>query len=333
MILIVSQDAYDASTNDLIDWLNYLNLDFVRINGIDLFNNLKFSIKDNEFALEINGFLTKPSQFKAIWIRRWLSLDNFHDILLDSTKSENVELSTKINGHLNKEMQYLIKFVYDFLKQSKSVINGNSLLEISKLEVLRTACEVGFKIPDTYIVTKKSEVLKLLSDCPEKKFITKAINNVGHIKMGNSLYLGYTQDLILSNIEHDNFGPTLIQERIDKNFEIRSFFIGDKIYSMAIFSQESKKTSIDFRQYDRDLPNRNCPYKLDVHHEGLILKLARKNNLNTGSVDLIMSKNGEINFLEINPEGQYGMVGMPCNYNLDYEIAKYLSNETPMTEL
>ena len=47
-------------------------------------------------------------------------------------------------------------------------------------------------------------------------------------------------------------------------------------------------------------------------------------NLNCGSVDMIVDKNGEYVFLEINPVGQYGMVNEPCNYNLDHLIANYL---------
>ncbi len=44
-------------------------------------------------------------------------------------------------------------------------------------------------------------------------------------------------------------------------------------------------------------------------------------NLNCGSVDLIKDKDGNYIFLEVNPNGQYGMVDAPCNFNLNEKIA------------
>jgi D-alanine-D-alanine ligase-like ATP-grasp enzyme len=48
--------------------------------------------------------------------------------------------------------------------------------------------------------------------------------------------------------------------------------------------------------------------------------------LNTGSIDLIVNTTGEYIFLEVNPVGQFGMVSSPCNYYLEREIARFLSN-------
>ena len=47
----------------------------------------------------------------------------------------------------------------------------------------------------------------------------------------------------------------------------------------------------------------------------------QKLDLETGSIDLIKSTNGEYYFLEINPNGQFGMTSYPCNYNLEEKVA------------
>ena len=47
-------------------------------------------------------------------------------------------------------------------------------------------------------------------------------------------------------------------------------------------------------------------------------------SLNTGSIDLIYSKNNEYIFLEVNPVGQFGFLSLMTNQNLFYEIAKIL---------
>jgi len=93
---------------------------------------------------------------------------------------------------------------------------------------------------------------------------------------------------------------------------------------MAIFSQKNNQTSIDFRKYDSQIPNRTIPYKLPVWVEKQLTSLFHKLGLNTGSVDLILTPNEEYVFLEINPVGQFGMVSYPCNYYLEKEVAKLL---------
>ena len=96
---------------------------------------------------------------------------------------------------------------------------------------------------------------------------------------------------------------------------------------MAIFSQNNEKTKIDFRNYDRDLPNRTEPYTLPFDVEEKICKMMNALKLNTGSLDLIKSRNNEFVFLEVNPSGQFGMTAFPCNYPLHKEVSDYLIKE------
>lgn len=46
--------------------------------------------------------------------------------------------------------------------------------------------------------------------------------------------------------------------------------------------------------------------------------------LNTGSLDFIIDVNDRIIFLEVNSEGQFGMVDFPCNYGIHKRIAEIL---------
>lgn len=50
----------------------------------------------------------------------------------------------------------------------------------------------------------------------------------------------------------------------------------------------------------------------------------KKMNLDTGSIDMIVTPELEYVFLEVNPVGQYDMVSVPCNYHLHSKIAKIL---------
>ena len=95
---------------------------------------------------------------------------------------------------------------------------------------------------------------------------------------------------------------------------------------MAIFSQEDKQTVIDFRNYNDQIPNRYVPYKLPHNIEDKIDKFMHKMNLDTGSIDMIVTPDLKYIFLEVNPVGQYDMVSVPCNYYLHKKIAQTISN-------
>jgi hypothetical protein len=66
---------------------------------------------------------------------------------------------------------------------------------------------------------------------------------------------------------------------------------------------------------------------LPKHIEEKLILIMDRMSFNTGSIDMIYDLEGNYIFLEINPVGQYGMTSVPCNYNLDFEIAKSLMNE------
>jgi glutathione synthase/RimK-type ligase-like ATP-grasp enzyme len=123
-----------------------------------------------------------------------------------------------------------------------------------------------------------------------------------------------------------NFAPTMFQEYIKKDFEVRVFFFLDRIYSMAIFSQLDKKTSIDFRNYNRKKPNRFVPFILESEILSKIKKFIEVKGIRSGSIDLIFSKKQEYIFLELNPQGQFNWLSEYCNYHIEKEIAEMLIN-------
>lgn len=118
----------------------------------------------------------------------------------------------------------------------------------------------------------------------------------------------------------------MFQQKIDKNLEIRAFYLDGRCYSMAICSSFDKQTQVDYRRYNDVKPNRKVPYCLPSHIEKNIDALMKKLKLNCGSLDLILDNNGVYYYLEVNPVGQFGMVSFPCNYNLEKIIAEYLSD-------
>lgn len=157
------------------------------------------------------------------------------------------------------------------------------------------------------------------------QIIIKPISNAIFFKKDQKVHSMYTTRVtkkIISNMP-EYFFPILVQHEIKKDFEIRTFYLDEKFYSAAIISQNDSQTSVDFRNYNFDNPNRIIPYKIPDEIECKLKCIMKELNLETGSIDMIYSNN-KYYFLEINPMGQYDMISAPCNLMLPKHIAFFL---------
>lgn len=318
-MIIIFSESDDRSTTEVMKWLRFLNAKKIkRINEDEQhfhFSVKIFNEKNNEVTLKFNGEYIPLDDIKSVWFRRshYNSINN--EIIAEINNF--TELKKEIYNFLIKENSVLKSVLWNLMYKKRNI--GNPVLQnLNKIIVLEEAKIQGIKIPHT-VINYEKEILNY-------SFITKALSDSPNWQIMNSQlnFKTYELDAEKYNNINGQFFPNLIQEKIEKLFEIRTFYLQGKFFSMAIFSQENEKTKVDFRNYDRLNPNRNVPFKLPKSEEKKIDKLMKKMNLNSGSIDIIYSKNHEYIFLEINPVGQYDMVSYPCNYYLHKLIAEIL---------
>lgn len=318
MVLIISSED-DQSTNDVIDWLRYFKIKYIRISHLDIINYKNLIVNNNEFDVEllINGLSYKLTEFNFFWYRR-----SFLNLQLKELEI-NSPVSYELKKHIYNEAQEIHRIVKRYI-ESRSINKHNDIF-INKLEVLKKAAEIGIKIPKTIVTNNKEELIRFLNE--NKNVITKNISQGVFIKHKNSYLTSSTNvidDYILNNIP-ENFHFMLFQEMVEKLFEVRIFFIDNDFYSSAIFSQNNEKTKVDFRNYDFQNPNRTPPFLLPKVIKKNLIKLMKEININSGSIDLIVNTNNEFVFLEVNPIGQFSQVSMPCNYYIEKLIAKKIA--------
>jgi ATP-GRASP peptide maturase of grasp-with-spasm system len=325
MILILS-DENDTSTNHVIDWLIYYKAGYVRINLETpvIIKNITINNEELSILVEINKHIFDLCKFTAYWYRRGkISIRRMVNFKL----IENPLLLKGIQHHLSDELSNVEGLMYYILNQIPRKINKFSDARYSnKLINLHKAREVGLDIPSSVIIDNKQE-LEEFNQKNNSQIITKAIKEGLGPYYRQTPYLSYTEEVVNEDIEKStsNFFPSLFQNKIEKVYEIRVFYLVDKIYSVAIFSQRKKRTAIDYRHYDLANPNRFVPYSLPKEIEEKIHQFMLLIKMTSGSLDFIVTKDGRFIFLEINPVGQYGgMVSAPGNYSLDKKIAQYL---------
>jgi ATP-GRASP peptide maturase of grasp-with-spasm system len=328
MVIIFSQ-KFEPSTAHVMDWLAYLNKPVIRINNddeaasdIDIhisndYVNCKFVYKKQ---------LVDISSIDSYWYRRGgLTVKSVDYNKLSRLFSP--EFVMPVSSALRDELFHFTEFIYLLLRYKKPKIGDPFKCSPNKLIVLHKAALAGLCIPKTLLTNSKKSLALFFSSF--LSIVTKPISGGVFIRDRNKTghYFAYTEIISEDYLESfaSDFFPSKFQEYIDKVLELRIFFLGDVFYSMAIFSQSDEKTKVDFRKYNREKPNRTVPYKLPLEIEEKLRTLMFELELESGSIDMIVTKDDEYVFLEVNPVGQFGMVSEPCNYYLEMEIAKYLS--------
>ncbi len=322
--LIVSNE-FDFSTNQVIDWLLHYGIDFVRINNNDsiIIEKVDFSAANApEVVFRINNTkMVCSSEINFFWYRRGgIQYDNIIKKGVENALTKNKKrIVSGIAFEQNKVIEFLI-----FLLESKNKLGCKSLSDNNKLIHLDIAKKVGLNIPKTSLISTKSDIEHFKKKHNLSEVITKCIDDGFSIKDEKNVFGNYTS-IVSRNMFRtipQRFPISLIQEKIEKKWEIRSFYLNSKFYSMAIFSQTDPQTKIDFRKYNDDNPNRFVPFILPKTIEAKLDKFMKISKLDTGSIDLAYTIKDDFVFFEVNPVGQFGMVSNNCNYNLEKEIAK-----------
>ncbi|MFT3794695.1 grasp-with-spasm system ATP-grasp peptide maturase [Flavobacterium sp.] len=310
MTILISSSCMDSTTDHVMDWIYSIEKDakIIRIND-DQDYSLSFEYNDIAITYGDNQkvFL---NQIDSFWYRRGRIRYHFDG-------------NTSFADLREEETKVLEEYVHYKLAQ-KRTINDYFHSNVNKLIVLEEAQKAGLAIPETYLLENKKDVTKALAS---SALITKNYLAAAGFDFDDCSGVIFTVAVQEDDMAHDTFSPSLFQHNIEKKIEIRSFYFRGKIWSMAIFSQDTEETKTDFRIYNKVNPNKNIPFQLPTDIAQKVDRLMKKINLDCGSIDFILTKNNEYVFLEVNPVGQFGMVSSPCNYNIEKEIAKYLCYE------
>lgn len=300
MILIISSNN-DKSTTQVIKWLISLEKKFIRIQENEIFD---IKLIGKSFFLESSQNKFFLDEITSVWYRRGRL--NFKHL-----RYNNIA----INMHMNEVQHWLGDYVNKKL-ESKRHVNKESNCDVNKLLVLEEAIKIGLDVPRYFLAENTHEVELNTS-------ITKSIAGNPVLEDFYKNHDGIMYTKIIDEKISGDFFPSFFQEKIEKDYEIRSFYLNEKIFSMAIFSQNDEQTKVDFRKYNDAKPNRNVKFNLPKEIEKKIIQLMKIMDLNCGSLDFIKSGD-KYYFLEINTVGQFDHLSFICNYSLEKKIASYL---------
>ena len=309
MIIILSEDV-DFTTNDVISWLLFSKKKYKVLNTKEVQVVNKFTISNNKLSISINNI--NFNRVNKIWHRRGKSNLRFTTIF------------GSLNKYLKTDEHVVLKALENQLIKSTNY-TGSYIKEIenNKLEVLIAAKKNNLNIPSTLITSSKKELQNFYDTT--SIIITKDLHHPVWFKINNIQFSSIGTFVVTQQMIdkcNDYFIPVFLQEKVEKKYEVRIFFYKDKLFPMAIFSQNDTKTAVDYRNYNNEKPNRYVPIILTKELERKIFALMKDLELNTCSIDFIVNQQNEYVFLEVNPMGQLDWVSKSCNYYIEKHIAE-----------
>lgn len=323
MILILSTERYEFATEQVMDWIRALGGTAVRLNGEDLAGDgpvsMRFDGGSAELRIRVGNREWTGADVRAVWLRRGYDLRALNAIELVGEP----RLGYDVQRHLAGEIRTATQSMHALLSHARWLTRPGTE-QVNKLRALASAAEAGLDIPATLVTTSRAELQAFRAACGS--IITKSMGEAGAFQKDGCFFGMYTAELREEQIDAlpEFFFPSLAQERLEKSYELRVFYLAGRCWPMAIFSQSDDRTSIDFRRYNVRRPNRSVPYRLPPALEDGIGRFMRAMELETGSIDLVRTPGGRHVFLEVNPVGQFGMVSQPCNYHLEKHVAAHL---------
>ncbi|MGB3464190.1 MAG: hypothetical protein WBA74_02935, partial [Cyclobacteriaceae bacterium] len=158
MIILLSKE-FDASTDQVIDWLMSHDSRFVRLKSSNLTtDNCPLLIEGNQSVLHINNESIRSTDKLTIWYRNLDSPGSFF------TGPE--ETNDEINKYLHDEYTVALQLLFSSWEEKRWLCHYHSL-SFTKMAALQTAGSVGFTIPDTIVCNRKSDLTRFLAKYPK----------------------------------------------------------------------------------------------------------------------------------------------------------------------
>ncbi|WP_411679671.1 MvdC/MvdD family ATP grasp protein [Clostridium thailandense] len=316
--ILILTNKEDVTVDFVVRELQRRKISYYRLNTEDIPDKISvnFDLNNNMFELndKVKDININLLNFDSVYYRR--------PLLNELNYIEKINLQ-EVN-YLRSELGFILEGIYKILRNKYWLNNVYNIREAeNKIYQLQVAQEIGFKIPMSVISNQNEEVNKVIEDC-NNDCIIKPIKS-GNMKDKNCPKAVFTTKLDKSkfnNINQIESFPLFIQNNIHKQFDLRITVIGEYVFAAQIHSQNNRDSEIDWRRGRKILEHKN--HELPVKIRKMCIELTQKMNLNYSAIDMVLDKDGNYVFLEINPNGQWAWIEKRLGFPLSEKIVDLL---------
>jgi len=228
----------------------------------------------------------------------------------------NKGLSPGEINFVRAEYIFTLEGIYSVLHNARWLNHVNDIrLAENKIYQLLVAQKLGFTIPQS-IVTNLPQAALSFYNRNHQHCIIKPVKS-GLVESEQEEGVIFTNPLILDEQSSARIKPcpVYLQQQVDKESDLRITVVGNKVFAAKIHSQESTDAMVDWRRSPQPLAHTEIQLPGEVEQK--CIELTKKLSLNFGAIDMILDKDGNYFFLEINPNGQWAWIekriGLPIS--------------------
>jgi len=301
MIIIVSHEK-DKHASVILEKLKEKGEDVVLLDYAEYptfwQGNVLFQEKQMNVTLTIDGQRIPGKSVKSIFYRRPRAAGM-------NLKYKNQAFTKYIREESEAFLASLPHLIKAFWVSDPEAIERASFKPLQ----LCVAKSMGFKIPASSIGNSPKDVSMFLESLNETSIVTKSLES-SYVEIDPATlshnFVVYTKQ-VQSNWVRKHIGqikncPIIVQECINKKFDVRVTVVGNQVFAVAI-ETKGKKDVVDWRYYS--LQRKYKPHSLPPIIIKKCRELVRRLGLTFGCIDLGYTSKGEYIFFEINPAGQW----------------------------
>lgn len=271
--------------------------------GSGAFLSLSFNGSSEAVLHTTQGIEIRSGDVGCVWYRRPRSAVLPDSVLAEEDREFGVrEWSTAFAGFMQSLDARFVNCI-------------DAQASCTKPRQLMMAQEIGLAIPPTLITNDPSAAMDFVEE-HDGQVIHKAMSSPRHQLLETRVWTAADSGLL--DVLH--IAPIILQRRIDGPGDIRATVFGENVRA-AFIASGGGPSPVDSRL---DLDSSCLPYDVDVDMLHKLRLLMHKLNLVFGTIDLKVTEDGELVFLEVNPQGQFLYVEVLTGLPLVSDMADLL---------
>ncbi|MGE7136766.1 ATP-grasp domain-containing protein [Luteibacter sp. NPDC031894] len=187
-------------------------------------------------------------------------------------------------------------------------INGFAAAQRAEHKLVQlSACRrLGIPFPDTVVTTDACEVAALIRRWGQVVFKSFLVHQWEERDSGRLHAVGVVLLNGDSELPADAIAvcPGIYQQYIEKRCDVRVTVMGNRLFALRL-GRGVDGAFVDWRGHSRDPEFRAEAMALPVAVEAKLRELMRELGLVFGCIDLVVDKDGQFHFLEVNQAGQF----------------------------
>lgn len=321
MVLCITHSA-DFYTIDIVQrHLQKQGFASFRFNTDELAEGYRFGFTPQEYELTAGRQTIRASQVQAVWHRKLWDMRLPGE--LDPAYRDAAVREYLTGRHLFLQaLQHL-----PWMNSVPAALAAGS----NKLQQLKAAAAAGLTVPRTLFTNDAGAAIAFFHAC-KGDIVAKLHNALSASMRGDTPFFPTTR-LAAGDEKHFDqlaYCPMILQEYVHKQYELRIVYVEGAFFTGKIFTAGMEPADW------RTMNGANAawqPYELPLPVREKLHALMRSLQLQFGAIDMIRQRpGGDYVFLEVNPQGEWGMLQKELGYPIGETIAEKLisriKNET-----